>query len=157
MIVNLSPPEKRTKSGRVFFKNPPTKLYRSKARDPDNELLLMGQKLPLGKAMGIMAVIMFGPNLPTEKARHRERELIWRSAAAYSLGPDAMEAVLEWHNEDEKIIYMQGLLNTSTFCISSLLYNSAHTYGQQVFAGSSREPEVQAHLGLTMEQSVMDK
>ena len=153
----LSPSDKpRTKSGRISFKNQLTKLYGSKFRDPYNDELLMGQKLPMGKAMGIMAVIMYGPNLPTEKVRHAERLLIWRSAAHYSLSPEIIKTVLEWEDEDERLVYMQGLLNTGTLCIRNVLYNSACSHGQMVFAGGRRDADVQRHLGLTMEQSVLD-
>ena len=116
----------------------------------------MGQKLPMGKAMGIMAVIMYGPNLPTEKVRHAERLLIWRSAAHYSLSPEIIKTVLEWEDEDERLVYMQGLLNTATLCIRNVLYNSARAHGQIVFADARRDANVQRHLGLTMEQSVLD-
>jgi hypothetical protein len=152
-----SPPEKRTKSGRKSFKNQLTLRFGSKARDPGHEELLMGQKLPLGKAMGILAVMMYGPNLPTQKERHGDRMLIWNSAAPYCLSPESIETVLQWPEEDEIILYMQGLLNTSTICVRNFLYNHARDYGQcDVFGSSSRNKEVQAHLGLTMEQSVMD-
>jgi hypothetical protein len=63
----------RTKSGRLSIKwNPQTafKLYGSKALDADDDKLLLGQKMPLGKAIGILAVVMCGPDLPTEKYRH---------------------------------------------------------------------------------------
>ncbi len=67
-----------------------------------------------------------------------------------------MKIVLEWDDEDELLVYMQGLLTTATFCIRNLLYNCARTYCQTVFAASRRDPDVQSHLGLTMEQIVMD-
>jgi hypothetical protein len=41
--------------------------------------------MPLGKAFGIMAVCMFGPCLPTEKALHADRLEIWKNAAKYCL------------------------------------------------------------------------
>jgi hypothetical protein len=152
-----SPPEKRTKSGRKSFKNQLTLSFGSKARDPGHEKLLMGQKLPLGKAMGILAVMMYGPNLPTQKERHADRLLIWKSAAPYCLSPSSIETVLKWPDDDEILLYMQGLLNTATICVRNFLYNSARDYGQcNVFGAISRDPDVQAHLGLTMEQSVMD-
>ena len=155
--LTSSPPDKRTKSGRKSFKNQLTLRFGSKARDPGHEELLMGQKLPLGKAMGILAVMMYGPNLPTQKERHADRMLIWKSAAPYCLSTESIETVLEWPDEDEIILYMQGLLNTATICVRNFLYNNARDYGQcNVFAAPSRDPEVQAHLGLTMEQSVMD-
>ena len=64
-----SPGSGKTKSGRTSFKNELTMLFSSKYRDPDNTNTLMGELMPLGKAHGIMAVCMFGPGLPTEKAQ----------------------------------------------------------------------------------------
>jgi hypothetical protein len=74
-----SPGAGQTKSGRASFKNELTKRYGSKYRDPDNCELLMGEHMPLGKAFGILAICMFGPNLPTEKHRHADRLQVWKN------------------------------------------------------------------------------
>ena len=59
-----SPASEKTKSSHDSFKNELTKRFGSKYRDPDNTKTLMGEHMPLGKAYGIMAVCMFGPNGP---------------------------------------------------------------------------------------------
>jgi hypothetical protein len=41
----------------------------------------MGELMPLGKAFGILAICMFGPNLPTEKDRHADQLQVWKNAA----------------------------------------------------------------------------
>ncbi len=56
--------------------------------------------MTLGKAIGIMAVVMCWPDLPTEKYRHGERESIWKSAAKYYLNTESIKTVLEWPNKD---------------------------------------------------------
>ncbi len=68
-----SPGAGQTISGRASFKNELTKRYGSKYRDPNNSEVLMGEQMPLGKAFGILAIRMFGPNLPTEKHWHADR------------------------------------------------------------------------------------
>jgi hypothetical protein len=65
-LAVASPATCQTKSGSTSFKNELTKRYCSKYRDPDNSEVLMGELMPLGKAFGILAICMFGPNLPTE-------------------------------------------------------------------------------------------
>ncbi len=64
----FTPAPDRTKSGSMTFKNELTRRFGSKYRDGNNTEKLMGELMPLGKAFGIMAVCMFGPCLPTERA-----------------------------------------------------------------------------------------
>ncbi len=75
----FTPAPDRTKSGRIAFKNESTRRFGSKYRDADNTEKLMGELMPLGKAFGIIAVCMFGPCLPTEKALHADRLEIWKN------------------------------------------------------------------------------
>jgi hypothetical protein len=79
----------------MTFKNELTRRFGSKCRDADNTERLMGELMPLGKAFGIMAVTMFGPALPTEKALHADRLEIWKNAAKYCLNEDTIQTVLE--------------------------------------------------------------
>ena len=69
----FTPAPDRTKSGCMTFKNELTRLFGSKYRDAENTEKLMGELMPLGKAFGIMAVCMFWPCLPTEKALHADQ------------------------------------------------------------------------------------
>ena len=148
----------RTKSGRVSFKkNPLSAMYGSKSRDADNDKLLLGQKMPLGKAMGILAVVMCGPDLPTEKFRHGERVAIWQSAAKYALNEESIKTVLEWPNKEELVVYMLGLLTTATFSTRSL-YTITRDYAQTfVFAPSRLNADIQRHLGLGPTQRILDQ
>jgi hypothetical protein len=90
----ITPAPDRTKSGRMTFRNELTRRFGSKYRDADNTERLMGELMPLGKAFGIMAVTMFGPGLPTEKALHADRLEIWKNAAKYCLNEDTIQTVL---------------------------------------------------------------
>lgn len=146
----------RTKSGRMTFRNDLTRRFGSKYRDADNTEKLMGELMPLGKAFGIMAVCMFGPNLPTEKALHADRLEIWKNAAKYSLNAATIKTVLEWPDVQGQILYMHGLMNAALVCIRTELPNRARFYGQHhVFCAGMRDAETQSHLGLGMTESVM--
>jgi len=152
----FTPAPDRTKSGRMTFRNELNKRYGSKYRDADNTEQLMGELMPLGRAFGIMAVCMFGPCLPTEKAMHADRLEIWKNAAKYCLNEVSIKTVLQWPDVNAQILYMYGLMNTALVCIRTDLPNSARFYGQHnVFCGALRDADTQAHLGLGMTESVM--
>jgi hypothetical protein len=151
---------KKTKSRRTSYKNELTVRYGSKYRDPTNTELLMGKLQPMGKAFGIIAVCMFGPNPPSEKQRHSDRLLIWKSAAKYCMSDDTIQMILTMHEKDphDVQVYLEGLLNTALVCVRTELPNSARNYAQtHVFAAVRRDAETQQHLGLEMNQSVMDQ
>ena len=155
-VFKFTPTPDRTKSGRLTFMNELTRRFGSKYRDADNTDKLMGELMPLGKAFGIMAVCMFGPGLPTEKALHADRLEIWKNAAKYCLNEVTIKTVLEWPDVNAQILYMHGLMNTALVCIRTDLPNSARFYGQHhVFCAGMRDEETQSHLGLGMTESVM--
>ena len=134
-----SPGSGKNKSGRESFKNELTRRFGSKHRDPDNTKTLMGELMPLGKAFkfGIMAVCMFGPDLPTEKIRHADRLECWMNAAKYAFNKDTIEAVSGLPDQRVLTVYLQGLLSTALVCINTDLPNSARAYGQHtVLLGS---------------------
>jgi len=152
----FTPAPDRTKSGRMTYKNELTRRFGSKYRDADNTQRLMGELMPLGKAFVIMAVCMFGPGLPTEKALHADRLEIWKNAVKYCLNEVTIQTVLEWPDQKAQALYMHGLMNTSLVCIRTDLPNSARFYGQHhVFCAGMRDEETQSHLGLGMTESVM--
>ncbi len=103
-----SPATGQTKSGCTSFKNDLTKRYGSKYRDPDNSELLLGELMSLRKAFCILAICMFGPNLPTEKQRHADQLQLWTNAAKYTLNMNSIKVVLEWRDQKALVIYMQG-------------------------------------------------
>ena len=152
----FTPVPDRTKSGRMTFKNELNKRFGSKYRDADNTEKLMDELMPLGRAFGIMAVCMFGPCLPTEKAMHADRLEIWKNAAKYCLNEVTIKTVLQWPDVNAQILYMYGLMNTALVCIRTDLPNSARFYGQHnVFCGALRDADTQSHLGLGMTESVL--
>ena len=75
--------------------------------------MLMDEQMPLAKAFGILAICMFGPNLPTEKHRHADRLQVWKNAAKYALNMNSIKVVSEWRDQKALVIYMQGLLTTA--------------------------------------------
>jgi hypothetical protein len=124
-LAAASPATGQTKSRSTSFKNELTQRRSSKYRDPDNSEVLMGELMPLGKAFGILAICMFGHNLPTEKHRHVDRLQVWKNAAKYALTMNSIKVVLEWRDQKAFVIYMQGLLTTALVCIRKDLPNSA--------------------------------
>ncbi len=152
----FTPAPDRAKSGSMTFKNELTRRFGSKYRDAENTEKLMGELMPLGKAFGIMAVCMFGPCLPSEKALHADRLEIWKNAAKYCLNEVTIQTVLEWPDQKAQVLYMHGLMNTALVCIRTDLPNRARFYGQHhVFCAGMRDMETQSHLGLGMTESVM--
>ena len=77
----------------------------------------MGKLMPFGKAFGILAICMFGHNLPTEKHRHVDRLQVWKNAAKYALTMNSIKVVLELRDQKTLVIYMQGLLTTALVCV----------------------------------------
>jgi hypothetical protein len=103
-----------------------------------------------------MAVCMFGPCLPTEKAMHADRLEIWKNAAKYCLNEVTIQTVLEWPDQKAQVLYMHWLMNTALVCIRTDLPNRARFYGQHhVFCAGMRDKETQSHLGLGLTESVM--
>ncbi len=151
----FTPAPDRTKSGRMTFKNELTRRFGSKYRDADNTEKLIDELMPLGKAFGIMAVCMFGPCLPTEKALHADRLKIWKNAAKCYLNEVTIKTVLGWPDQKAQILYMHELMYTALVCIRTDLPNSARFYGQHhVFCAGMRDMETQSHLGLGMTESM---
>lgn len=133
-------------------------MFGSKYRHPHNKRKLMGQEQPLGKAYAIMAVMMYGPNLPTEMSLHKDREQIFSAAAPYALSSADIEHVSAHPDDDEKRVYFQNLLTTSCRPFSTLLYNEARNFFQSfVFTSPKINLEYKLHLGLESTQSVFDQ
>jgi hypothetical protein len=116
----------------------------------------MGELMPLGKAFGMLAICMFGPNLPTEKHRHADRLQVWKNAAKYALNMNSIKVVSEWRDQKALVIYMQGLLTTALVCVCTDLPSSARLFGQQTVFSGIRAPETQLHLGLGPTESVTE-
>jgi hypothetical protein len=148
----------RTASGRKARKtNALNMMFGSKYRHPDNKQTLMGQEQPLGKAFAIMAVMMHGPDLPTEISLHNERHKIFMAAAPYAMSKSDIDAVLAHPDQAEKIIYYHNLLTTSCRPFT-LLYNDAREFFQdKVFTSVRHNAEYKHHLGLEATQSVFDQ
>ena len=122
--------------------------------------MLMGKLQPLGKAFAILAVCIFGPNLPSENARHNDRKMIWRSAAHYCMTEDTIDSILEREKGEPKLVekYLKSFLQAALISMRTDLPNAARSYAQTfVFAVVRQDAETQRHLGLQMGQSVMDQ
>jgi hypothetical protein len=156
-LAVASPSTGQNESGLTSFKNELTKRYGSKYREPDNSEVLMGVLMRLGKAFGILAICMFGPNLPTEKHLHADRLQVCKNAAKYALNMNSIKVILEWRDQKALVIYMQGLLTTDLVCVSTDLPNSARLFGRQTVFSGIRAPKTQLDLGLGPTESVMEQ
>ena len=150
----------RTPSGRKSRKMNTLNLqFGSRYRNPRNETLLMGEKQTLGKAYGILAVMMHGPDLPTELSLHSERLRIFNAAAPYALLPDEITTVVAYEDSDvdELRVFLVGLLTTACRPLSTLLFNDAREFFQtEVFVSNTYNAEYKLHLGLGTTASVFD-
>ncbi len=149
----------RTLSGRKARKtNALNVMFGSKYRHIDNRQTLMGQEQPLGKAFAILAVMMHGPDLPTELSDHNERHRIFMAAAPYAMSKSDIDAVLAHPDQEEKKIYYHNLLTTSCRPVLALMYNDARDFFQKkVFACPKHNAEYKRHLGLGATESVFDQ
>ena len=133
-------------------------MFGSKYRHPDNTQTLMGQEQPLGKAYAIMAVMMYGPDLPTEISLHSERQRIFMAAAPYAMSSSDIATVSAHPDDDERRIYFHNLLTTSCKPLSALLHNEArHFFQSFVFTSPRHNAEYKLHLGLKDTESVFDQ
>ncbi len=76
------------------------------------------------------------------------------------MSDDTIDMILTMHEKDpyDVKVYVEGHLNTALVCVRTELPNSARNYAQNhVFASVRRDVETQQHLGLEMNQSVMDQ
>ena len=119
---------------------------------------LMGQEQTLGKAYAIMAVMMHGPDLPTEISLHAERQRIFNAAAPYAMSSSDIATVLAHPDDGERRIYFHNLLTTSCKPLCAVLHNEARQFFQTcVFASPRHNPEYKLHLGLKDTASVFDQ
>ena len=64
---------------------------------------------------------------------------------------------MEWEPTGPAFAVYEGLLNTALVCVRTELPNAARSYAQShVFAAVCRDEETQRHLGLALNQSVME-
>jgi hypothetical protein len=148
----------RTSSGRRDRKsNALNLMFGSKYRNPANRETLMGQEQPLGKAFAILAIMMHGPDLPTEYSQHAERHRIFMAAAPYALSKGDIETVLARTDQEEKKVYYHNLLTTSCRPVSAMMYNDARDFFQRkVFTSPKFNADYKKHLGLGATESVFD-
>ena len=76
------------------------------------------------------------------------------------MSDDTIKMIPTMHEKDphDVQVYLEGLLNTALVCVRNELPNSTRHYAQtHVFASVRRDAETQKHLGLEMNQSVMDQ
>jgi hypothetical protein len=117
----------------------------------------MGELHSIGTAFAILAVMMHGPECPTEISQHKARERIFMAAAKYALTADEIKTIMGHKEEGDKIVYYHGLLTTGLRPIT-LLYNDARDFFQnKVFLPGKPNSEYMMHLGLSAGQTVFQQ
>jgi|LauGreDrversion4_2_1035121.scaffolds.fasta_scaffold31690_4 hypothetical protein len=147
-----------TKSGRPSIKhNSVNEIYTTKYRNSANQEALLGKLLPIGKACAIIGTVLLGPDIPLEEAGHANRVRIFKSAAHYCLTDEDLETILEL-SEPELRLYLKGIFSACCRVLRYELNTAARKYFEQnVFRPAIKNPEIQAHLGLEMSQSIFDQ
>ena len=93
----------------AFGANPVNKKYNSRYRNPENQNKLGGKLLELGRASGIVAMVLFGFDVSLEAAHSADRMRIFKSAAWYALTDGEVEEIME-HTEDQVDDYIKGIV-----------------------------------------------
>jgi hypothetical protein len=92
-----------------FGANPVNKKYNSRYRNPENQNKLSGNLLQLGRATGIVAMVLYGYDVSLEAAHSADRMRIFKSAAWYALTDEEVAEIME-HTEDQVDDYIKGMV-----------------------------------------------
>ena len=146
-----------TPQGRVSIKhNEVNTKYDSRYHSLDNKRTLLGLSLSLGRACSVVAMAMYGLEVPLEEAEHEQRLDIFKSAAYYALSEDELEEILSAEHAALKH-YLKGLMVSAMRLPKYVLpVQVRHHFQNVVFHPPRRDPQIQEHLGLEMTQTIFD-
>ena len=147
-----------TKSGRPSIKkNDVNERYSTKYRNAANTETILGKLMPIGHACALIGTVMLGPDIPLEEAGHADRLRIFRSAAHYCLDEADLADILNTQPKPLEL-YLKGIFQAACRVLRYELFVQARShFEQEVFKPAIKKPEIQAHLGLEMAQSVFDQ
>lgn len=138
-------------------KNAVNSKYGTGYRNPLNTVELMGKRLSIGRACGLLAIVHFGPNIPLEEAGHDDRLRIFKDAAYYALTDEDLEDIL--NTEDAALrLFIKGIFQAQCRVIKfTAPADVREEFEQCVFRPASKDPVIQRHLGLQMSESIFDQ
>jgi hypothetical protein len=131
--------------------------YASSYRNALNTHEIMGKRVTIGKACGLLGIVHFGPNIPLEEAGHDSRLRVFKDAAYYALTDEELEDILNTE-EAALVLYLLGIFRAQSRVIKFLAPADVRDeFEQCVFRPASKDPVIQDHLGLSMTQSIFDQ
>ena len=134
-----------------------SKLLRSSHHNSDNHQKLFGRAATLAEAYAICGMLIKGGESCAEDSDGHTREMIFLSAAHYSLSDEDIEKYWE-ASEDQRSVFLKGLNTTSSkIWMYDIPASVRHYFQHFVFGPVKRDPEFQKYLGLEQSQSAMDQ
>ena len=131
--------------------------YGTSYRNGRNTREIMGKKLSIGKACALLGIAHFGPKIPLEEAGHEDRLRVFKEAAYYALTDEELDDIL---NTDDAALrlFLVGIFRAQ--CRLIKFVGPAGVGGEFencVFPPPSKDAVIQAHLGLSMAESIFDQ
>jgi len=147
-----------TKSGRPSVKaNEVRGKFSSSYRNSSNKNELLGRQVTLGKAVSLLAHVLYGLEYPTEKSQHDQRVRLFRSAAYYALTDEEIDEVLE-ADEEALRVFLMGLVTAAVAKPRYELPTAAREHFQShIFCSVRKDSLVQEQLGLEKHASILDQ
>jgi hypothetical protein len=118
---------------------------------------IMGKKLSIGKACALLGIAHFGPNIPLEEAGHEDRLRVFKEAAHYALTDEELDDIL---NTDDAALrlFIVGIFRAQCRLIKFVgPAGVREEFEHCVFHPPSKDAVIQAHLGLSMAESIFDQ
>ena len=131
--------------------------YGTLYRNPLNMLEIMGKKLSISKACALLGIAHFGPNIPLEEAGHEDRLRVFKEAANYALTDEELDDIL---NTDDAALrlFLVGIFRAQCRLIKFVgPAGVREEFEHCVFHPPSKDAVIQAHLGLSMAESIFDQ
>jgi hypothetical protein len=118
---------------------------------------LLGRQVTLGKAVSLLAHVLYGLEYPTEKSQHDQRVRLFRSAAYYALTDEEIDEVLE-ADEEALRVFLMGLVTAAIAKPRYELPTAAREHFQShIFCSVRKDSLVQQQLGLEKHASILDQ
>ena len=131
--------------------------YGTSYRNGRNTREIMGRKLSIGKACALLGIAHFGPNIPLEEAGHEDRLRVFKEAAHYALTDEELDDIL---NTDDAALrlFLVGIFRAQCRLIKFVgPAGVREEFEHCVFHPPSKDAVIQAHLGLSMAESIFDQ
>ena len=131
--------------------------YSTSYRNPLDMLEIMGKKLTIGNACALLGIAHFGPNIPLEEAGHEDRLRMFKEAAYYALTDEELDDILNTDDAALRLFFV-GIFRVQCRLIKFVgPAGVREEFEHCVFHPPSKDAVIQAHLGLSMAESIFDQ